>query len=293
MNTTQKKLSLIIASLLIFSSLGVKNCSASDLLSQTAEILQQKILVIQSLILNYNLKQNINASSYIAVDTSDNSVIIEKNANIPYSIASVTKLMNATIALENIDMDKTITLTDEMLSPLGQTPCLFSGLKISAQDLLKATLIQSSNDAAQSLSYFIGNEKFLELMNQKAKELGMNDTIYYDVHGLSSSNSSTAFDLAKLVSYINKNYPKIWEITKNDNFWLPDSTASLLKFKNVNNFYPLDNFIGGKTGYTVEAKQTFASLFSVNGKSVAIVLLHSSNRMADTFNILRQLKTKI
>jgi len=281
---------LFAISALFFSS----NAKASTILtSQQIEILQREVLVLRSLVENYNLQQAINSPAYIAIDLSDNSVILEKNQNKSYPIASVTKLMNATIALENINMDETITLTDEMLSPLGQTPCLFSRLKISAKNLLKATLTQSSNDAAQALSFFIGNENFLTLMNKKAKELEMEDTVYYDVYGLNSANHSTASDLAKLVSYINQNYPEIWEITKDNDFWLPNSEGTLLKFQNVNNFYYLENFIGGKTGYTTEAKQTFASVFKVGKKPVAITLLYSQNRMADIFSILRELKNKI
>jgi len=58
----------------------------------------------------------------------------------------------------------------------------------------------------------------------------------------------------------------------------------------VNNFYPLAEFIGGKTGYLPQAKQTLASIFDVNGKQIAIVLLYSSNRQADVFSIIKQIK---
>lgn len=281
-------LTLTIALVLTPSS----KVSAISLLQQT-EILQQEILILQSLIKSYNLFQSPSAPAFVAVDLSDNSIILQKNSEKSYSIASVTKLMNAVVALENINMAQPITLIDQMLTSLGQSPVLYSGLKITAENLLKATLIQSTNDAAQSLSYFLGNDKFVGLMNQKAQELGMENTIYYDVHGLSPANHSTAGDLAKLVSYINQKHPEIWTITKSNDFWLPDQTGKLLKFQNVNNFYYLSEFVGGKTGYTKEAKETFAAVFNVNGKQIAITLLYSNNRMADIFAILRQLQTKI
>lgn len=261
--------------------------------AQQIEILQQEIILLQALVKNYNLSQEPIAGSYIAVDISNNSVLLQKNSEKQFSMASVTKLMNAIISTENIDMNEEITLTNEMLLPLGQTPVFFDGLKINADKLLKATLIQSSNDSAEALSYFLGKDKFIKLMNQKAKDLGMNDTVYYDTNGLSLNNKSTASDLAKLISYIYKNYPKILETTKINDFWLPDSSGNLMKFKNVNNFYYLGEFIGGKTGYLTEAKQTFNSVFNVNGKPIAISILYSDNRMVDIFSILKKLKSLI
>jgi D-alanyl-D-alanine carboxypeptidase len=129
-------------------------------------------------------------------------------------------------------------------------------------------------------------------MNQKAKELGMINTVFYDVHGLSPLNRSTPLDLVKLLAYIHKNHSEIFEITKNNNFWLPDKKGNLLKFQNVNNFYPLSSFLGGKTGYLPEAKQTMAGVFNIKGNPVAIVVLNSKNRQADVFSILRQLENE-
>ena len=271
-----------------------ESIEASDIfLANQEEISRQESLLLKSLELNSTLRQKISAKAYIAVDLSDNSVILKKNINSPYPIASVTKLMNAVIVLENTKKDQTITLTEEMLSPPGKTPTLFSGLNISVDNLLKAALIQSTNDAAESLSYFMGHDRFVWLMNQKAKKLGMKNTIYYDVHGLNIFNRSTASDLGKLVSYINKHHPEIWEITKNNDFYLPNTEGIFLKFLNLNDFYPLDSFVGGKTGYLAQARQTLASVFNINGKPIAITMLSSKNRMADVFNILRQLKDKI
>ena len=281
--------------LLAFSPFASKTAKASDQtermkLIQQIQILQQEIQRLQALILSLQSQQEITAASYLAVNLSHNSVVLEKNTNQPYPIASITKLMSAVVAFENIDTGQTITLTEKMLEPLGYSPSLFLGLNVSAKNLLQASLIQSTNDAAESLTYFSGKEKFLDLMKQKVKELDMANTVFFDAHGLSPANRSTATDLAKLLTYIYKNHPEILSITKDNNFWLPDPTGRLLKFQNVNNFYHLPEFIGGKTGYLPEAKQTLASLFNVNKEPVAIILLYSSNRQSDTFTIINQLK---
>lgn len=138
------------------------------LLLQQVEILRYEIQLLQSLLSNLRRQQEISAASYLATDLSDNSIILGKNFNQSYPIASITKLMNAVISRENTKKDRTITITEKMLEPLGQSPSPFSSLNINAENLLKASLIQSTNDAAEALTYFLGKEKFLDLMNQKA-----------------------------------------------------------------------------------------------------------------------------
>jgi D-alanyl-D-alanine carboxypeptidase len=198
--------------------------------------------------------------------------------------------MSAIIALENIGQNQKITLTPDMLKPFGQSPAIYLGANISLRNLVQASLIQSVNDAAEALTHFIERRKFIQLMNQKAEKLGMTNTIFFDASGLSVNNRSTASDLAKLLKYIHKNHPEILEITRDNNFWLPDRNGVLRKFRNLNHFFPLRAFIGGKAGFLPEARQTFASIFNIDGEPVAIALLHSPNRQADVFSILRQIR---
>jgi D-alanyl-D-alanine carboxypeptidase len=258
--------------------------------SEIVQALRQEIYNLKTVIANMKSRTKIAAAAYLAVDLSGGKVLLQKNPGKSYPIASVTKLMTAVVALENIDIAEKITLTKEMLSPYGSSPSFFAGANISAKNLLRASLIQSVNDAAESLSYFLGKEKFLALMNQKAKELGMADTVYFDVTGLNPKNHSTAADMVKLLAYINKSHPEILDITRDDNFWLPDAGGKLVKFLNVANFYYVPAFIGGKTGYLVEARQTFAGVFDVGGKPAAIVILRSDNYQSDVFKIIGQLK---
>lgn len=281
--------------LLVFLFSGVKTVEASvqterDRLIQQIQILQKEIQRVKALISKFKLEKEITAESYLAVNLSDNSVVFKKNIDRLYPIASITKLMSAVVAFENIDINQTITLTEKMLEPLGYSPSLFWGLNVSAKNLLRASLVQSTNDAAESLTYFLEKGKFLALMNQKAKELDMVNTFFYDSHGLNPSNRSTAPDIAKLLIYIYENHPEILNITKDDNFWLPNQAGRLLKFKNVNNFYQIPEFIGGKTGYLPEAKQTLASLFNLNEEPIAIILLYSKNRQTDILKILNWFK---
>ena len=287
---------ITISLMLVFPGFSVKaaDFSVQEKTSQMIEILKHEITVLQMLIKNIALSRSlayqITAKSYLVLDINDNKVLLEKNADQAQSIASITKLMNAVVAEENISDNQTINLTSSMLNQEGQSPSLYRGLTISREDLLKASLIQSVNDAAESISYFIGKDRFINLMNQKAKELSMNTTTYVDVNGLNLENKSTARDLSKIVSYVYHNHRNLLNITKNNDFWLKDANGRLLKFQNVNNFYYLPEFLGGKTGYLPEARQSIASAFEVNGKPVAIIILNSSNRQADTLAILNMLE---
>lgn len=281
--------------LLAFSPLASKTAKASGQtermkLIQQIQILQQEIQRLKTLISKFKLEKEVTAESYLVVNLSDKSVVFTKNIDRLYPIASITKLMSAVVVFENIDINQTITLTEKMLEPSGYSPSLFLGLNVSAKNLLKASLIQSTNDAVESLTYFLEKGSFLALMNGKAKELDMANTFFYDSHGLNPSNRSIAPDIVKLLTYIYENHPEILSITKDNNFWLPDPTGRLLKFKNVNNFYEIPESIGGKSGYLPEAKQTLASLFNVNKEPVAIILLYSSNRQTDTLKILNWFK---
>jgi len=278
---------------LLFSPLAVRAAETEQQqILQRIEIIKQELKLLRSLLINLQIAHQgaeITAKSYLAINLSDDSVLMEKNSDESYPIASITKMMTAVIVFEEIDLNRKITLTEEMLKPYGHSPSVYLGLSINAENLLKATIIQSVNDAAESLSYFIGKERFVALMNQKAGEIGMASTIFYDAHGLNPKNSSCAQDLAKLLSYVHENHPEILNISRDNDFWLPDPAGKSLKFRNLNNFYPLASFMGGKSGYLPQAKDTFAAIFNINGNAVAIIVLYSENHQADIFSIIKNL----
>ncbi len=245
------------------------------------------------------LQKELSASSYLLVDLSNNFAILNKNHKKNYPLASVTKLMTGVVTLENIDTDSEIVLTSKMLEPYGFSPAIHLGKNITAKDLMKAALIQSTNDAAESLTYFLNEGEFISLMNEKAKELGMYNTSFCDAHGLSYQNCSSALDIFRLISYIKENHPHLLEITKEEKFQLEgECVGKICTFKNLNLFHGLAEFVGGKTGYLPlqaniqNAGQTFAGIFEFKEIPYAVILLNSRNRASDVQKITDWLRRR-
>ncbi len=252
------------------------------------------------------LKEKLNAQSYLVVDMESNSPLLSKNENAWYPIASITKLMSSLVAVEHIDPRETITLSHDMLVGYNQrSPALLPGYRVSAENLIKASLIQSTNDASEALTYFMGEGSLVLLMNKKAKEIGMEKARFYDAHGLAgisslqskfpNPNISTANDLVKLISYIHENHPKILEATTKENFQLPGNCpqhGGICTFRNTNIGHKVEEFVGGKGGYLGIAKQTYTGVFDFNGRKYIMVLLYSDNRNSDIQNISNWLRER-
>ena len=302
----KKKLVLILLAITFTFSPFLKASSANNLSPEEKTVLIEKLILLIEKINNFrwqmqktDFQKGLTATSYSVIDISNDSIVLSKNIEKVYPIASITKLMSAVITLENINQEEEILLTSKMLSPYGYSPAIHLGKTISAKDLIKAALIQSTNDAAESLTYFLGEEEFITLMNKKAEELSMESTAFYDAHGLNYLNRSSAPDIAKLVLYIRENHPEIFEITREENFQLyGECVDSLCTFKNLNLFHKLTEFIGGKTGYLPtkadqqNAGQTFVGLFDFNEREYVIVLLNAKNRASDIEKISTWLKKR-
>lgn len=199
-----------------------------------------------------------NAKSSIMIEASTGKVLFENNADEKRAPASMTKVMTLLIIMENVESGK-IKLTDkvsisEQASSMGGSQVfLEAGSEMSVEELLKAITIASGNDAAIAMSEFIGGsvEKFVELMNKRAKELGMTNTNYVNPHGLDDENHYTsARDMAIVAKELVK-YEKILEYTSTYEEYLkkPDGTSTWMVNTNklIRYFSGLD---GLKTGYT-------------------------------------------
>ncbi|MCX6764295.1 MAG: L,D-transpeptidase family protein [Candidatus Nealsonbacteria bacterium] len=229
---------------------------------------------------------SLSAKSYLVADLDSGFVLADKKMEEKHPIASLTQLMTAVAVAENIDLRRSIEITPSMLKPLGTTTGLVSGKTFKVVDLFYPMLIESSNDAAEVVSNLLGREKTIRLMNEKAKAILMQDTIFVDPHGLSEENISTPRDLFYLARYILNNRPPIWKITKEEkvNSYGELTFTGLL---NKNLFSTDTDFIGGKTGYIKESKYNGIFLFEFSDKDnikrkIVIILLGSENWLTDS-----------
>jgi len=216
------------------------------------------------------------AKSYLVADLDSGFIFAEKNSKQHVPIASLAKLMTAVVVTENNDLRKSIKTTASMLDAFGETEKLVANKKFRIVELLYPLLIESSNDAAETLSRFQGKSQTIEIMNEKAQSLLMNNTVFSDPSGYDPANISTGQDLFRLARYILNNRPPLLEITKNNP--VPAfGEVSFTDLKNKNLFSQTENFIGGKTGYIVASQYTGLFLFNIplegGEKRVAFILL--------------------
>ncbi|MCX6722253.1 MAG: serine hydrolase [Candidatus Staskawiczbacteria bacterium] len=220
--------------------------------------------VVKNIVVPEDIKPEINAESAVSIESNlqrpgeySNKIIFEKESNTPRPIASLTKLMTAIIVLDNPEGSYNFTDTAVVDNVADSQDAMKQDVKLGdvlpIKSFLEIMLVESSNKAAYALSELIGEEKFVGLMNKKAKELGLQNTFFTDPTGLSSQDVSTANDLAKLAEYILKsnNYSKIAEISGEKELFVPG-------FGNIVNTDQLlgeiPDIVCSKTGFTTAAK---------------------------------------
>jgi D-alanyl-D-alanine carboxypeptidase len=229
-----------------------------------------------------------NGHSVIVKYIDEDANVIEKKSSNRWPIASLTKLMTAAVALEKIGPEKTILISEKAVNTEGTTANLAVGEIYIAFDLIKATLLVSSNDAAFALAESYGTDNFVREMNQKAGELGMLQTNFFEPTGLSFLNQSTVNDLAKLVNYIYAEHQWIFSVSgQKQGIILDLKTDQTKQLLNTNQFVGRPDFLGGKTGFIDESKQNLISLFNKDNRVVLIIVLGSQDRYEETEELLK------
>ena len=227
------------------------------------------------------------ALAYLVADIKTGEVIIQKGETSAYPLASVSKLMTALVATENMDLNKYTTVSRDSYNTLGAEGNLALGEKLKLSDLMYPLLMESSNDGAEVIADEYGHPEFLQMMNKTAALLGMKNTYYEDPSGLNPKNVSTVGDQFKLAKYIYEKYPSIFDTTlvkifKVGNHTWTNRNAILLN---------ISTFIGGKNGFIDEAKQTTVSLFNISmlkggQRVVAVIELKSPDKTTDAKKLL-------
>jgi D-alanyl-D-alanine endopeptidase (penicillin-binding protein 7) len=220
------------------------------------------------------------------LDQQSSEVLFEKNAAVALPIASITKLMTGLLVVEaRQDLDEVLTITEADVDRHKFTSSrLPVGARMTRGNLLHIALMSSENRAAAALgrNYPGGINAFVDAMNAKARELGMNDTHYVDSSGLSSQNISSARDLAKLVKVAHQE-PLLRQYTTDPNY-VVQASGRALQYHNTNYLVASPDWNIGlqKTGFINEAGRCLVMQAMIQGRNVIMVFLDSKGKQSRT-----------
>lgn len=247
---------------------------------------------------NGALVPDIRAAAAIVVNPETGQVLFETNAQDKRSIASITKVMTALVFLEDDpDLSQEVVVQRSDVSA-ASTTYLRAGERLSAEDVLNLTLIASDNAAARALARIShgGSGSFIERMNQKAVELGLESTAFADPSGLDARNVSSAYDLSRLIAYAAGD-ERIATVMRRADYQLSTSRRTLT-IHNTNRLLEAGELDvrGGKTGFINKAGYCIATLLRLpQGDQVAVVVLGARSnalRFAETKHLFDWLTDK-
>ncbi|MFW5329532.1 serine hydrolase [Hydrogenophaga sp. ZJX-1] len=225
----------------------------------------------------------LNSSVALVMDQDTGEVLFSKNDSAVLPIASLTKLMTGlVIADANLPMDEMITITqDDVDTHKGSRSRLAVGTTLSRGEMMHLALMSSENRAANALgrTYPGGLAHFVQLMNAKARDLGMMDTRYVEPTGLMSQNQSSARDLATLVSVAYER-PILRDLSTSPSHLLELGNRTL-QFNNSNRLIRNPDWDIGlqKTGYISEAGRCLVMQAKVGGRKLIMVFLDSAGKL--------------
>ncbi len=245
----------------------------------------KKVLVILLLFLiplNVFCKEDTfdTAKSSIVMDLDSGRVLYENNADEERLIASITKIMTCIIAIEQGDLDSEVEAGDEILKMYGTSIYLELNEKMKLIDLLYGLMLRSGNDASVVIAKVVAGteEKFVEMMNEKAKEIGMTNTTFSNPHGLDeeTKNYSTARDMAILsrYAYKNKTYRKI---IGTEEYRVKTDNKSYLWYNRMKLLGDYKYCTGGKNGYTPSAGKTLVTTHKKGNLKITVVTLYDND----------------
>lgn len=248
----------------------------------------------------FDLGKNLYSTNYIFLDADTGQVLSAKKQDEQISIASLTKMMTVLLAIENSSsLNQTVTITDEMIDGLYEEQASVAGYvtgdTATVLDLCYAAAIPSAADAANALAIQIGGsfEKFYQMMNDKAAQLGMDHTVFKSAHGLDREGQySTVEDVSKLLRYALQN-PTFKEIFSTKEHTTQATTyypfgiplASTIWAYADTYGYNLANLSGGKTGYTLQAGRCIAYWATVNDMNIIAVTAGASTNVEQYSNL--------
>ena len=228
---------------------------------------------------------DVSAQSAVLMCADNGRILVNKNGAKQLPMASTTKIMTSLLALEAAVPEKEITVTHEMVAVEGTSMGLVEGDRVSVNELVYGMLLQSGNDAANTVAYVVGGspEEFAKLMNKRAAEIGMVNTNFVTASGLDHENHySTAYDMALLACESLKN-PEFAEICSKKNAKLtygnPPYERTLTNHNRL--LWRYDDSVGIKTGFTKKSGRCLVSAAERNGITLVAVTLNAPDDWDD------------
>jgi hypothetical protein len=238
---------------------------------------------------------DISAPDYFVADLVTGAVLASSDADRVASVASITKLMTALVAAEELELDERVLITAPNFVQ-SLVPRLESRSSVSMYSLLQLLLVESSNEASEIIAGELGRDQFIAAMNTKARQIGMLNSNFADPSGLSSDNQSTVGDLFLLTQYIADNRSFIFDMTHDATIPAAYQGGDFSNLINFNEIEDVNGFVGGKVGETRAAGQTSISLHELEIgetiRTVVVIVLGSTGRTEDVQTLVQFVETQ-
>ncbi|MBI4091715.1 MAG: D-alanyl-D-alanine carboxypeptidase [Candidatus Levybacteria bacterium] len=245
----------------------------------------------ESVISSNTASPAITAAAAISYDLITGSLIYQKNMKSKLPMASLTKVMTAIIALENMDIDKKLTVNTKAAQIGENSMGLTEGETYTLKELLYGLILHSGNDAAEVIAQGsrFGRENFIYLMNKKAEDLGLSDTRFTNPSGLEGDGKqySTVYDLLVITKYALENpiFAKVVSTVEYEILYANEHKYIYL-FNETNLLTSYSGVRGVKTGYTDEAGLCLVTYLEHEGHKIIAVLLNSQSRREEMKELL-------
>lgn len=223
------------------------------------------------------------SGSYALTDGNTGRLLAGKEAEHPMANASTTKILTCIVALENADIEDTVVISANAAAQPSVRLGMKEGEQYPLKDLLYALMLESYNDCAVAIAEHVAGseEAFALMMNQKAKEIGCQDTYFISPNGLDREDANgfhhtTAWDLCRIMAYCTWESPKkelFLEITQTGSY-SGTANGKSYSFTNHNAFLnQMEGVLSGKTGFTNKAGYCYVAALEQNGERYCIALL--------------------
>lgn len=240
---------------------------------------------------NKVLAEDCPAKSMVVIEADSRRVLNDKNKDERLAMASTTKIMTALVTCKNVkDFDEVVAINDNAVGIEGTSMYLKKGEKLTVKELLYGLMLPSGNDAAMALAYYVGGseERFVEMMNEQAKDLNLQNTHFANPHGLDAGGHYTsAYDLAIITAEALKN-DTFKEIVSTKNIRVTGSKENEPRFLSNKNklLKTLEGCTGVKTGFTDNAGRCFVCSCTRDGMTLISVVLNCGPMFEESTKLL-------